>query len=899
MDAVLDPASSSLSRSKLLPPQPSASLPRPHLQALLGAPSARLVLFCAPAGFGKTTALAELAASRSAEGYASAWYSLGEGDDDPLHFLTQLIAALRSAFPGIGADALSYLRNTMQVPVAAVVESLLADLSEQRQPLLLVIDDVHLIQDPDLLAALNRMVLLGPTGFVLALGSRSLPALRLASLRAKGLLLEIGSDELRLSLEETGEYLRGAGLSVDTATVAALHAQTEGWLAGVHLASLWLHNRSDDAPMPRNVSELAVGDYLLSTVFEQLPEPLQEQLLALAVANQLSGELAGALIGCDDGQALLEELEQRQLFLEPLDRARHWYRFHHLFADFLRARLRQRDPERLKHLHFNASLWFTNHHMQNLAIEHACLAEDPEMLAALVDGCGLELINRGQLSQIYRWRQQIPDAIAERYPVLVLATVWEKAAGQSLPEAKRLLDELLQRWDAGEGAPLQQGYLAAMAVKALIALQKDELALCVELAGKVEARLGQHAAFLEVALLLVGALAQVMLARPEAARHLLALAQQRNHFLEGRYLAMQLSNVEVLLALEQGCTRQAQLLSERLRGRLMPWFGDRSRALALPAITESLIAYQQARYDGLEERLGRALRQVDVINPIDLYAQGLLFLSRLQRARNQTREALESLVLLQGLAVRNQSWRFQAQAVADEIALILQQPAADRIRRAEQRLKSLDWERHAAHYAAQPFNPVRWSLGVSRVRLQQARGQYSEALHEIAQLRELLQPGWHGVQRLRLEMLAALSHQRLGYQERALSTLVQCLIDAEREGLRSLFIEEGEAIRQMLQQLEVTERQPALQGFIRGLLTVWPGSPARETVESPGDDLTDREMEVIRLAATGMSNEEIGVRLALALGTVKWHLHNIYDKLKVRNRTHAIRRARELELLDA
>lgn len=238
-------------------------------------------------------------------------------------------------------------------------------------------------------------------------------------------MLELGSDELRLNPEETRGYLERSGLQLDPETFGALYRHTEGWVVGVHLASLWLRNH----PQPtERLAELGadknvVGDYLLRSVFEQLPGERQEQLLALGVAQQLSGELVNALTARQDGQQLLEELEAMQLFLLPMDRERQWYRFHNLFAEFLRSRLKDRDPERFKQLHFNASLWFTNHHMQNLAIEHACLAEDAEMLAALLDGCGLELINRGQLNLIYKWRQHVPDEIAARFPVLVLADV--------------------------------------------------------------------------------------------------------------------------------------------------------------------------------------------------------------------------------------------------------------------------------------------------------------------------------------------------------------------------------------------------------------------------------------------------------------------------------------------
>jgi len=892
-----------LLRSKLMPPQASTdSFSRPQVQAALAAhPHARLVLFSAPAGFGKTTALATLAETRRAAGSAVAWFSLSAEDDDPTRFFQQLIEALSAAIPGVGEDALGYLQNTMRVPVAAVMESLLVDLAQHEQPLLLILDDLHLIQDAELLSALGRLVKFAPNGFVLAIGSRSQPSLNLATWRAKGLLLEIGAQELRLSEAETRDYLDRSGLQLDASALAALHSHTEGWLVGVHLACLWLRHQPQASQQMAEMGgdQAAVGDYLLRTVFEQLPADLQEVLLALGVASQLSGELASALCGRPDGQCLLEQLEAMQLFLLPLDRERQWYRFHHLFAEFLRARLKERDPERLKQLHFNASLWFTNHHMQNLAIQHACLAEDPEMLAALVDGCGLELINRGQLNLIYRWRLQVPDAIAARFPILVLADVWQRAAELALPEANRMLDELLARWgDAKASAPLSDHYLAALTVKAVIALQKDDLEQCVSLVRKVETQLGQHAAFLEVAMLVIGALAQVMLVQPAQARRLLALAQQRNHFLEGHYLDMQLAHVEILLALEQGQVKQAQLLFEQLRAQVIPWFGEKSRALALPTITEALIAYHQTRLEGIEERLRWALATVDVINPIDLYAQGMLCLARAQRLQDKPKEALASLVLMQNLAARGQSWRFYAQAVGEEIALTLQEPAGDRLKRAEQRLASVDWGKLAAPYKQAAFNPVLWVQGLTRIRLQQARGHYSEALHEITQLRGQLQDGWHGLQRLRLDLLAALSYQRLGYQERAQSLLTQCLIGAEREGVRSLFIEEGEAIRLLLQQLEAAERQPALQGFIRGLLAVWPGQEARKSLEVLEEGLTEREREVVCLAAKGLSNEEIGRQLALALGTVKWHLHNIYEKLKVRNRTQAIRRARELSLLE-
>jgi len=851
----------------------------------------RLILLCAPAGFGKTSALQALAQRRRLQGDAVAWLSLGEADSDLPRFVERLLAALHGVGVESGAMARRRLLDCQNLPLASLVDLLLAELDNARRDVLLVLDDLQQLRSGEVPLLLERILRLAPSGLRIAIGSSQAPLLPLGRLRVEGHLLEIGVEQLRLDAEDSRELLDRLGVELDDASFETLFTRTEGWPMGLQLAARWLKQGEQATSLAETGGIEHVGHYLMQRVFESLPDELQEQLLALSIVAQFNAGLASTLSGVRDGQALLERLETQQLFLQACDPTREWYRFHPLFGEFLRNRLEIREPVRFRQLHFNASLWYANHHLQLPAIEHAALADDPQMLAALVDGCALELVNQGQLLRIHAWRQLIPDAVAEQYPMLVLADAWLQAAGRSRDQAYDILDELEERYARpGPGENTQASRLAIHAVKSMIALQKDDLQTCVALAAAPQARPGRYPAFLEVALLLGAALAQGMLAQPRQSLALIAQARQRTHLLRGDYLSMQLANLELLMELEQGRPAQARTRLEAMRDALMGQFEATSSALALPGISAALVDYQQGRLDGLQERLRLSLRRLDLISPIDLQARTLLALARLQRFNEQGREARSSLALLKGLAQRNGCGRLLALAQAEEVAMLLQDTDAEACRRAEQALRGVDWESLATPYAGLAFNPVIFCQGLSRVRLLLARGANGDALREIAALERSLMSDWHGLQRLRLRLLGARAQHALGYRERALKQLQGCLLDAEHEDLRCVFLEEGEGIRQLLRELENSEREPGLQTFVRQLLALWP-QQAPPLCQS----LTERERSILELAADGMTNEQIGKRLELALGTVKWHMHNIYDKLQVRNRTQAIRRLRENE----
>ena len=343
--------------TKLHMPGPRPGLvPRPRLTARLDEGLARgLVLVCAPAGYGKTVLLADWA--RRGE-HPVAWLSLDAGDNDPARFWRHAVAALDRARPGTGERVAPLLGPPAPSSFQGLVTALINDLAADEA--LLVLDDYHLISARQVHESLAFLVEHRPAGICVVLASRSDPPLPLARLRARGQLTEIRAAELRFTPAEAGELLQHAASALPDASVAALAARTEGWAAGLQLAALSLRGHDDAAGFVAAFtgSHRYVLDYLAEEVLEGQDEQLRTFLLETSVLERLSGPLCDAVTGREGSQALLEEAERAGLFLIPLDEVRGWWRYHHLFADLLRARLQQEQPGRVAQLHRNAAAWY-------------------------------------------------------------------------------------------------------------------------------------------------------------------------------------------------------------------------------------------------------------------------------------------------------------------------------------------------------------------------------------------------------------------------------------------------------------------------------------------------------------------------------------------------------------
>jgi LuxR family maltose regulon positive regulatory protein len=419
----------------------SEHIPRRGLLGVLRSGSRRLTLLAAPPGFGKTTLLAEWAAEEGEP--AVAWLSLDDDDNDPARFFAYLAAALRRVEPELGGRALAALRGPSANVVEDVVPLLLNDLAAHDRDLALVVDDYHLITNPQIHEALAYLIDRSPAGFRLVLATREDPPLPLGRLRASAELGELRAGELRFSDEETAAFLTEAlGLELSAEDVARLQARTEGWPAALYLAALSLRGRPDAIALIERFAgdDRYLVDYLTAEVLARQAPELRWFLLRTSILKRLCGPLCDAVADREDSARLLAELERSNLLLVSLDEKREWYRYHHLFGELLQYELAAADREAVPGLHRRASAWYRHSGLIVDAAHHATAAGDLDAAVELVAGHYAFFVGQGQLATVRRWLDALPEAVAAQDWRLCFAGTVVTAHAGELDEAERWLD---------------------------------------------------------------------------------------------------------------------------------------------------------------------------------------------------------------------------------------------------------------------------------------------------------------------------------------------------------------------------------------------------------------------------------------------------------------------------
>ncbi len=470
-----------LLQTKLYVPRVRPSLiPRPHLiEKLEQGLDGKLTLVSAPAGFGKTTLIAEWIHKSPTPNPQSpfTWLSLDENDNDLTRFLTYLVAALQTIETTVGETAVSLLQSPQPVPIEAVLTSLLNDIAglaasaDTEHPVILILDDYHVINTPAIHEVLNFLLENMPPILHLVIISRSDPQLPLSRWRARGQMTEIRQADLRLTGTEAAAFLNHVmGLSLTAEQVEMLEARTEGWIAGLQLAAISLRGRDNIADFITNFSgsQRFILDYLTEEVIHGLPDDYQQFLLQTSILSRLRGALCDAVTGQKNSWQTLEKLEASNLFLIPLDEDRVWFRYHHLFAEVMEKRLHRVYKEQIPELHLRAANWFRQHALFDEAVKHALAANDYHLIADIIESQDRKLLHLGKLSTLKAWLDTLPADMVQQRPRLAVNSAWVyllignlERIEELLSTAEKNLDDLMQSDDLWGQIAAIRAYAAA------------------------------------------------------------------------------------------------------------------------------------------------------------------------------------------------------------------------------------------------------------------------------------------------------------------------------------------------------------------------------------------------------------------------------------------------------
>ncbi len=892
--------------TKLHVPRPRTHLvPRPHLTERLQRGAERaLTLVSAPAGFGKTTLLAQWFAQ---SGMPVAWLSLEAEDNDPTRFLSYLIAALQTLDAQIGTTALALLRTPQPPSPETVLAMLTNDLVERGgEDFALVLDDYHIITANPIQRGMTFLLEHLPPQLHLILATRADPPLPLARLRAQGQLCEVRTADLRFGAAEASAFLQEVmGLDLPAEAIATLEQRTEGWIAGLQLAALSLQGRTDISAFLTNFSgsHRYVIDYLSDEVLARQPTPVQQFLLHTCILERLSGPLCDAMTGQEGSQAMLEALERANLFVVALDDERGWYRYHHLFSEMLRRHLQQREPALVPQLHRRASTWYEQHDLPIEAVRHALAIPDVELASRLIEPIALPIF-QGQLYTVLGWLNALPEALICARPFLCLYHAYALTVTNQLEAAEARLQEAER---SAQQMPAEQGQTISgwvYYIRALIALLSGDIPQAVSLARQALELLPEVEVIPRAGPLATTTRAYLVSGdvTPDSEREV-AAAVELIRISDNRFALVSSICLLARLHILQGRLRQAAATYARVV-QVVP------QPEVLQTMFSSLFYYfglgdllrEWNDLEAAERHLLQGMAQVNETLTVEPAAAmlGYTVLARLQQARGNSLEAFATLDALAHLAEQRHFLPHlltQVAAVRAELELAQGNLAAAILWADSSGLSAKDDD------LSYPYEEA--YLTLTRVRIAQARNdQASPFLQEVLHLLDRLlwdaEPKARMGSVLEILVLRALALEAQWNRTSALFTLERALELAAPEGYIRLFVDEGAPMRALLRHVL---RGSAVPGYITTLLSAFgeqhtSDDPLASARPSPlVGPLTEREREVLQLLLEGASNREIARRLVLSVNTVKRHVYNLCGKLGVQSRTQAIARARNLNLL--
>jgi len=879
---------------------------RPHLiERLNEGLHRKLTLVSGPAGFGKTTLLVEWVASHS---QPTAWLTLDEGDNDPARFWTHFIAALQTLVSNIGAGEMSALQSPQLPSIESILTSLLNEIATLPDNFILVLDDYHLTDSKTIDDALTFLIERLPTHMHLIIATREDPNLPLARLRARDQLTELRVKDLRFTESEAAEFLnRAMGLHLTSEDIGALETRTEGWIAGLQLAALSMQGLQDTAGFIQSFtgSHHFVLDYLLEEVLHKQSETIQKFLMQTSILERICAQLCDTVLlnSSINGQEILEYLERANLFINSLDNERRWYCYHHLFSEILRNRLTRVHPDQVAELHRRASDWYASNNFPFEAITHALAIQDWSRAAEAIERYADELPLHGERNARLDWLESFPPQVLLDRPGLGLVYAWALFMSNQLDNAEQQLDRLTPFVQTTPSL-LGEHYV----IRVIIAARRNDMPAVIQLAQQALSRVPSGEASPRSRILVTLGVAYEetsgdILSAKYAFREAYELSKASPSPSAVGNAPLPLIALAYLDDYEwlEGNLRIASRNYEQAIKLAEKWGGQSSLALCFVQQGLAGLLYEWNDLDGAANALQECYRIGELWKSPRLLVPAYGLSAMIMQAHGQAEEAQALIRHAEQITREMYTPPVDMGTLAFyQISLWIAQNDFQAIAKWEQD-HDFEWRSQTGR--------VRDALTVVLARSRIAHYHNTRDDSHLKHARALIKPALEKAQAsglmlnvVRLLILDALALYAEKDAASAITTLERALVSAEPQNYIRSFLDLGKPMKEfLLWNLEGQSlREPQLRTYMNRLLSYFGtdviAKPSQPTSEELIEPLSQRELEVLRLIAQGLSNREISERLFLALSTVKGHNRVIFDKLHVQRRTEAVARARELGL---
>lgn len=909
-----DPVALPLIRTKFVPLRLTrVPVRRESLMQLLESGRARaLTSVRAPAGFGKTTALTMWRDELLGKKQRVAWLTLDRDDNDEQRFFGYLAETLAQALGVIGEDWQDISHSPKPVSIVARLTALINAVDTFGIEVTLILDDYEKISAPPVNALLEFLLTHIPRNLHVVIAGRIDPQFPLSALRARDQLVEIDADALRFEIEDTQAFFAtSVAIKLTADQTRTIHDITEGWVVGLQIAALVVP-RSDGSknlfyPLPRHAR--ALDEYLAENVLAQTDPEMVAFMLRTSVLGRLSGELCQSLTGFPDAKERLEWLVKQNMFLQPLDDEGHWYRYHGLFADFLRTQLRRAGGDEIRALHLRAAQWFSANSLWSEAVRHAIDADGMALAIQCLEQCSLDELKASRVRDLLDLIRQLPSEAVRQQPRLRVAFIWALVLTVHIAEAMALIDDVEAQLDQGDFTDAAELRPVLRVQRVAVLSMTDEaeaaLALCEQVWAErfPEGRRPSggfdwvDAVFLNVQIHVYRINGRLVEAR-NIAEFFRPTPDPRDNLFMMSHRACQLAALDI----HEGSLRVGARRLEDMLVLCEAHAGRRSAAASLVAAWLARVYYAWNRLDEVDALLANRLDVIDDVCPIDAAQAAYLSLVKLRVVQGAV-DAAHALLDRAELLAEKRGWpRLQATCTAERFRIwCLEDRPAD----AARTLKTLENIVARATVSGQGGHEISTLLQITSARHQIQFGQPAAAVDALL----IAIQAWKAQRGadmpcnvLRLRVLLALAQAASDDVDAATASMATVLTVAEREAVLRMIVDEGPGVVPLVNACLSRQEPPLADSYVSQLcqalgnenaLPLPQGqSPSAEGFDSAA--FSRRELEILELVLQKCSNKQIASTLFITAETVKWHLKNLYRKLGVSDRRLVAQKMRDL-----